>query len=245
MSRRYTAREDKEIFREIDLHGDDIDVEALARKIHRTPASVNSRIRTLQTQNKVANMSAEEVKLLKEKVKPYVDAHKKIPWQDIADFYFYRPRRDPEVLRRKWRMTRNQYSSDSSSSSSSAEMSTMSSEVESDDLGLPKPDFTGFSDDSDSQLDIPNAQRIASPLFDPPSRTQQAPSHPHNNVPASARPEPVPFEPEHVSDDEHAPNTEPRRTFEQQVNSENGFILNFSKSNKIQIPQIMIILPDN
>ena len=121
MSRRYTQQEDDKIISYIDKHRNNLDIEYLAQKLHRTPASVSQRIRTLRTKNQIASFSAEECKLLMKLVKQYVDSDKSVPWAMLADFYFYKPRREPEFLRRKYQLLKKQQEKEQFSSSSSSE----------------------------------------------------------------------------------------------------------------------------
>ena len=180
MSRRYSQKEDDKILAFVDEHGYDTDIENLAKELGRTPASVNERIRRLRNKNQIADFSEEECKLLMGLVKHYTDSDKAIQWAQIADNYFYKPRREPSVLRRKYYQLKKEEEKDLtlvSSSSSSSSASTSDTEVEEiinsdhsseaedkvpsvhnsdhnedEDNGLPKPDLDGLDPFSDNFL---------------------------------------------------------------------------------------------
>ena len=253
MSRRYTPKEDKVIFDAFERDGDDLDVEAIANQIGRTPASVSNRIRILQSRIQLTNLTEEEVQRLKDNVRPYVEANKRIPWNDISDFSFYKPRRDPMVLKRKWQYLVRHGQANFSSSSSSSESESPSSESsspsssglqsDSDDLGLPKPDLSGFSSE----------QEDSQPEQAEPEQTQ---SQPRTNWPHWPR--------------INAPQSQPRprsnlfgpratiNIWENEMDDQTMFTLNVTKSmsasgspsfysmksKKVDVPQLLLIMPD-
>ena len=245
MSRRYTPKEDKVIFDAFERDGDDLNVEAIANQIGRTPASVSNRIRILQSRIQLTNLTEEEVQRLKDNVRPYVEANKRIPWNDISDFSFYKPRRDPMVLKRKWQYLVKHGQANFSSSSSSSESESPSSsglQSDSDDLGLPKPDLSGFS----SEQEESNNEQAE------PEQTQQ-PEQPHYNWPRINAPESQPRPRSNLFG--------PRATiniWENEMDDQTMFTLNVTKSmsasgspsfysmksKKVDVPQLLLIMPD-
>lgn len=177
-NRRYTKQEDNMIFKFVDEHGLDADITELAERLGRSKLSVSYRIKNLRIHSQVGDLSKEENKRLLEKVKPYVDAAKNVPWKDISEMYFYNPKRSPELLRRKYKLLKLKQIHGSEDSDSQESSSASTSDTESEDE-QPKPElnFLSSTESEDDVQEIVPAER-SSPIRATASRSPPRPSSP-------------------------------------------------------------------
>ena len=246
---RYTQREDNAIFKFVDENGIDADITELAEKLGRSIRSVRERIKNLHIHNQVGDFSKEENKLLLEKVKPYVDAGRNIPWTNLSQMYFYKPRRSPGLLRRKYKLLKLKqlHGSDDSDESVSQETSSASvSDIESEEE-QPKPELN-FLTSSSSDDDV---QEITAP--------------PAPTSPAPASSTPTPATPAFRSTIQGSFNSSPYvygpriTVWDNEERNQSMFTLNVAKTSvpskvpsfhyvvdkTVTKPHIMVVLPDN